>query len=356
MRTPTDSVAIAALGYALPPEKRSSEAIEAELAPVYERLGLRIGRLELMTGIESRRHWPGAVRPSEVAALAGEDAIQKAGIDRSEIGCLIHASVSRDFLEPATAHVVHETLGLSPDAITFDLSNACLGMMSAVEVAEGFIRSGRIRHALIVAGENGKPLVDATIQALLTDPKLNRKRIKPAIASLTIGSGAAAILLSREDLAPKGHRVLASSVLNASEHNKLCQGGVAEAGHAPQDGGVSSGSALSMATDAEALLHAGISLAKANYERLKAKLSGFAPDRVITHQVGKAHHQGLFKALGLDPARAFTTFKELGNVGSVSLPITLAMAEDAGFIQPGHTVALLGIGSGLSCMMMAVRW
>ncbi|MGB0343853.1 MAG: 3-oxoacyl-[acyl-carrier-protein] synthase III C-terminal domain-containing protein, partial [Coraliomargarita sp.] len=80
------------------------------------------------------------------------------------------------------------------------------------------------------------------------------------------------------------------------------------------------------------------------------------PDRIITHQVGRAHSRGLFEALGLDPAKDFTTFETLGNIGSVSCPVTLARAMEAGAYGPGQRAALLGIGSGLSSLMLALEW
>ena len=79
-------------------------------------------------------------------------------------------------------------------------------------------------------------------------------------------------------------------------------------------------------------------------------------DRVVTHQVGVAHKRLLFETLGLEHERDFTTVETLGNVGSVSLPATLARAVEAGFIAPGHHVCMQGIGSGLHCLMLAVEW
>lgn len=350
-----ERVVIAGLGYDLPPERLTSDAIEDRLAPVYDRIGLHPGRLELMTGIQSRRFWPGEVRPSGVATAAGRQALERGGIEASRIGALIHASVCRDFLEPATANVVHDALGLPASAQVFDVSNACLGVLNGMVLVANMIELGQIEAGLVVAGENGKPLVDSTIAALLADDTVTRKSIKGAFASLTIGSGAAAVLLARDDVAPNGHRFLGATVRNATQHHELCRGGAAAEGHAPQDAGVGSGSGLAMNTDAEALLHAGIELATSNYAKFSEEVL-MSPDRVVTHQVGKAHHLTLFGALGLDTDKAFTTFESLGNVGSVSVPITLAMAVDDGFVKSGDEVALLGIGSGLSSIMAGVRW
>ncbi|MEO1334684.1 MAG: 3-oxoacyl-ACP synthase III [Myxococcota bacterium] len=351
-----ERVAIASIGYEVPPLELTSAAIEDALAAVYDRLGLHRGRLELMTGIRSRRYWPGEVLPSTIATAAGRNALTRGGVPIDRIGCLIHASVCRDFLEPATANSVHNALGLAPTATVFDLSNACLGVMNAMIMVANMIELGQIEAGLVVAGENGKPLVDATIERLVDDRTLTRKSIKGSIASLTIGSGAAAVLLASTDLCPKGHRLQTASVRAATEHNELCRGGDAGAGHVPQDAGVSTGSNLDMNTDAEALLMAGLDLAEANWTNFRRHSEWASPDRVVTHQVGRAHHTALSERLGFDPESAFVTFDRLGNMGSVSLPMTLGMAVDEGFVRAGHTVGLLGIGSGLSSVMMGVEW
>jgi 3-oxoacyl-[acyl-carrier-protein] synthase III len=79
------NVAIESLAYALPDEVWTSADVEAKLAPVYERLHLPEGRLELMTGIKERRFFPAGSRASEASALAGEAVLAKSAFDRSEI-------------------------------------------------------------------------------------------------------------------------------------------------------------------------------------------------------------------------------------------------------------------------------
>lgn len=353
-----EHVRIAGLGHEMPPSELTSLALEDRLAPVYERLKLHPGRLELMTGIAARRFWPDPVAPSEIATLAGKKALERSGLSADTMGCIVHASVCRDFLEPATANLVHEALGLPKQCQVLDVSNACLGVLNGMLMVANQIELGQIKAGIVVAGENGKPLVDSTIAKLLADPNLTRKSMKGAFASLTIGSGAAAIVLAHSDLMPEGAVFEGAQVRAATEHNRLCRGGSATQGHAPMDAGVDAGSALDMSTDAEALLHAGIEIAGETWSEFSKEM-GFEstpPDRVITHQVGKAHHLLMFGALGLDPETAFTTFETLGNMGSVSWPMTLSLALDAGFVKRGHRVSILGIGSGLSCMMAGVKW
>lgn len=337
-------VAIESIAYALPEEVWTSADLEAKLSAVYERLRLPAGRLELMTGIQERRFWPKGTLASQASAQAGEAVLAQSSFDRSEMDLLIHSAVCRDRLEPATAAYVHGLLGLSGKTQIFDVSNACLGFLNAMVVAGAMIESGQIDRALICSGENGRPLVEHTIEQL-HNPELTRKTIKPYFANLTIGAGAVAAVLCRKNLAPSAPLMRAAVVETDTSHNNLCQGD-------------SAGDALEMLTDSEELLVAGIGVATRAWDQFITETGWDAstPDCVITHQVGKAHSRELFKALGLDLGKDFTTFETLGNVGSVSCPITLARAMEAEVYQPGMRAALLGIGSGLSSIMMAVEW
>jgi 3-oxoacyl-[acyl-carrier-protein] synthase-3 len=182
-----EHVAVAACRHLLPDEVVPSLDLEARLEPVYARLGLSAGRLELMTGIVARRFFPPGTRPSAVAARAGELALESLSAEleaaggRDALGLLVHASVSRDFLEPATASVVHHTLGLGERCQAFDLSNACLGVASAMSMAAEAIERGSLRAALVVAGEDGRPLVEATLRGLLERGQtLSRAELKRA--------------------------------------------------------------------------------------------------------------------------------------------------------------------------------
>jgi 3-oxoacyl-[acyl-carrier-protein] synthase-3 len=77
---------------------------------------------------------------------------------------------------------------------------------------------------------------------------------------------------------------------------------------------------------------------------------------VICHQIGSAHRETILKTLGIEANRDFSTFPFLGNIGTVSVPLTAAMAAERGFLKSGDKVGLLGIGSGLNCMMLGLEW
>ncbi|MCC8189761.1 MAG: 3-oxoacyl-ACP synthase III [Planctomycetes bacterium] len=329
-----------------PPRVVSSLEIEARLAPLYDRLKLSAGRLELMTGIYERRFWEPKTRPSTVAARAGEEAIRQTDFDRRRIGCLIHASVCRDFLEPATASLVHEALGLPESCAIFDLSNACLGVLNGVCQIAGMIELGHIEAGLVVSGETAEPLHEATMRKLVEDRRLNRHHLKTQFASLTIGSAAAAVLVARGG-PQDGHRLLGGAVGTDSSANRLCQ--------ADPDDATPAGPIMN--TDSEGLLQAGCALAARTWEKAKAVLGweNESPAHIFTHQVGKAHAKLTLEALGLPADKDFPTVAFMGNTGSAALPGALALGLEHRPVRPGDRCALLGIGSGLSCLALGME-
>ncbi|MDH5638474.1 MAG: 3-oxoacyl-ACP synthase III [Nitrospinota bacterium] len=336
--------------YALPERVVTSEEIENRLKPVYERLGLPTGRLELMSGIRERRFWEPGMRPSSAAIMAGQKAIEASGLPREKLGALFHASVCRDFLEPATANVVHNGLGLTSSAMIFDVSNACLGVLNGMIILANMIELGQVEAGIVVAGEMGETLVDSTIEALLADKTITRKTIKPAFASLTIGSGAAAVILAHENLAPDGHKLLGGAARCDTSDVSLCKSDI--------DQGFGDGSAPLMHTDSERLLVAGCELAGKTWRDFLAQ-TGWTSDTIdksVTHQVGRAHKKLLYDTVGMDEAKDFPTLEFMGNVGSVSLPASLAIGAEEGRFSKGDNVALMGIGSGLNCMMLGIKW
>ena len=342
-------VCIESFGYTIPEEIWSSDLVEEKLAPLYKRLKLPEGRLELMTGIRERRFWPHDLPPSKLSINSCNLALEAAEIDPSEIGALIHGSVCRDFLEPATACTVHHHVGLPRDCFIFDVSNACLGILSGMIQAANMIELGQIKSALVVGSEGGRQLVEHTIKTLNEDTSLTRKSIKSAVASLTIGSASCAVLLTHSSISKTNNRLLAANVNANTQYHDLCQS------HSDQAG---ADMLPLMQTDSERLMHHGV-------ETGVDTLAGFLKesnwttddiDRAICHQVGTAHQKMMLNALGINPEIDFSTFDWLGNTGSAALPITMACACEKEFIQPNDNVALLGIGSGINCMMLAVNW
>ncbi len=343
-------VSLLSVGFVLPPEVITSEEIENRLAPVYDRLRLPQGRLEGMSGIQSRRLWGKGTRLSDVSARSVRLAMQAADVAPARIGALIHASVCREFLEPATACRVHHLAGLPSNAWVYDLSNACLGVMNGAVQIASLIEAGVIEAGLVVGTEDSRGLLEATLSHLLNDPHLTRQSIKPAFASLTIGSGSCAWLLGRTSLfGNAGASVHGAVAVANTQFHDLCQSDTDQAGASMNP---------TMQTDSELLLEAGIETGAEAFDSLLRELQWDRSSigRTVCHQVGTAHRRRMLERLSLDPENDFSTFARLGNTGSVALPTALGLGIQEGGFQAGARMALLGIGSGLNSVMMGLSY
>jgi 3-oxoacyl-[acyl-carrier-protein] synthase-3 len=304
--------------------------------------------LEALTGVRERRYWDENTRMSEGAVAAGRKALEGASVSAADIGVLVYGGVCRDNLEPATACVVADGLGIPPDAQVYDLSNACLGVLNGMIHVANCIELGHIRAGIVVSCESARQIVNTTIQRLLSDP--NMEAFKLGIATLTGGSGAVAVVLTHRDMTGSGHRLIAATARNATEHHHLCRWG--------PDTGIPASGPHTMETDSVGVLRHGVALGVETYRHFHRLMqwSDDEPDKIICHQVGAAHQRTILDAIGVAPEKDFVTYPYLGNIGTVSLPITAAIASERGFLEKGDAVGFLGIGSGLNCLMLGIRW
>ncbi len=328
-----------AIGYELPPNVVASSALEARLKPVYAGLGYPQGQLEALTGIRERRWWDEGFPLSEGAARAGRKALAAAGLKGSDVEALIYGGVCRENSEPATACAVAAALGTPPGAAVYDLSNACLGALNGIIDVANRIELGQIRAGLVVSCESAREINDSMIARMLVDPGADTFRL--SLATLTGGSGSVALLLTDGSFGIKGHRLLGGAVQSAPEHHALCLWN--------RD---------FMRTDAAAVLKYGVELGARTWKALLSNLnwSAGAVDKVICHQVGAGHRAQVLGAMGIPEVKDYSTFEHLGNIGTVSLPLTAAIADQRQFLIPGDRVAFLGIGSGLNCLMLGWQW
>ncbi|MEM6364689.1 MAG: 3-oxoacyl-ACP synthase III [Planctomycetota bacterium] len=350
-------VVLAGIGVTIPPHRCSSDQLECRLDPLYRRLKLPAGRLELMSGIASRRLWNDPQKDSDAAKVvpsgpsieSGRAALRAAEIDPETIGCLIHASVCRDFLEPATASRVHHELRLPAKCWVYDVSNACLGVLNGATQIANLIQAGAIEAGIVVGTENSGPLMEATIAALNDDKSLTRRSVKPAFASLTIGSGSCAWLLTHRRLRPDATSIDVAIANANTKYHDLCLSDQDTAGAGMQP---------LMETDSEALMAQGIATGVAALDDLlvESTWSRESIERTVCHQVGVRHQIAMLEAMGLTLENDCTTYSALGNTGSVALPLTVAAAIQSNRLMADHRTALLGIGSGINSVMMAARW
>lgn len=344
------NVCLEALGYTIPEEIVTSDEIEQRLAPLYQRLRLPAGRLELITGVKERRFWAPNTLPSEISITSCQKAIANSEVPLEKIGALIHGSVCRDHLEPATACRVHHGVGLKSECVIYDTSNACLGILNGMIQAANMIELGQVEAALVVGTEGSRQLVETTIDSLNRDEKLTRSSIKLAIASLTIGSASCAVLLTHKSISQTGNRIQTATAYANTQYHELC--------HSGKDEAAADGMAPLMSTDSEALMREGIETGKRTFERFLTE-SGWsldAIDKSFCHQVGTTHRKLMLESLNIPIEKDFLTVDWLGNTGSAALPTTLAIGLENQFVQPGDRVAMLGIGSGINCLMMGVEF
>jgi 3-oxoacyl-[acyl-carrier-protein] synthase-3 len=318
------------------PHVVTSAEFDERLAATYRRVGLRPGLLENLAGITERRWWPRDVGFADAAAMAGAKALAEAGVDPAQVGLMIDTSVSRAHLEPSAAVAVHHALGLPPTCMNFDVANACLGFLNGMQLAAMMIDAGRIEYALVVDGEGARELHENTLERLAR-PDATREDVLSQFATLTLGSGAAAMVLGRADAHPEGHRMVGSVLRAATEHHELCVGDL-----------------NAMTTDAKGLLDAGMAISGAMWNDAKAQFDWSQMDRYIAHQVSQVHTAAMCRTLDIDSDRVPRSFPTRGNMGPASIPFTLATQVDS--LQTGDRVMLMGVGSGLNGCCTELEW
>ncbi len=340
-------VFIDAIGYELPPVVVTTQELEARLRPVYEALRLSEGQLEALTGIIERRWWEPGYPPSRGAVLAARKALAMSQVRPQDVQVLIYAAVCREEFEPATACRVAAELGLNPETI-YDISNACLGVLNGIVDIANRIELGQIRAGLVVSCETAREINDVMIETMLQAP--NMDVFTKSLATLTGGSGAVAVLVTDGSFNPEPRRRVLGGIMQAApQYYGLCRWGLQ---------GMLTALRQFTSTDSVAVLRYGVELGLRTWNAFLSRLGWAADtvDKVICHQVGASHRDSILKALGIAEDKEFSTYPFLGNMGTVSLPLTAALAEEREFLRPGDRVGFLGIGSGLNCLMLGVDW
>ena len=343
-----NSVYIDAIGYELAPNVLSSDDIEKRLEPLYRTLHFQKGQLEMITGIRERRYWDSGFSMFEGAARAGSKAFLSSSITPGQIGMLIYAGVCRDQLEPATACAVSHALGIGPQAQVYDVSNACLGVLNGMIQIASAIEAGQIEAGMVVSCESSRQIIDWSIQRMLENQDV--AVFRKTVATLTGGSGAVAVILAHRSISNRQHRLAGGVIRNAVQHHRLCCWG--------PDTGIPATMPQIMETDSVGVLQHGVVLATETYRIFKDEMHWpeDKPDKIICHQVGSTHQKTILDALSIDREKDFVTYPYLGNIGTVSLPLTAAIADERGFLETADQVGFFGIGSGLNCILLGVEW
>ncbi len=322
------------------PEKRVSSREVLEEVDSLNRFGVSYDWLDKAMGIHERRVAAAGVLPSDMAAHAALEAMDSAGLAPADIDVIIYAGVIRDYLEPATAHIVQHKIG-ARNAVAFDVTNACHGFMNGIHLMDALIATGQARRGLVVTGEQGFRYTEKAMRALReTDDRAAFTRL---VGGLTLGDAGAAMLMGPK-LGPDSG-FMGFMLQSRGEHAGLCV-----CGH--------EGEGAVLETDMASIVANGIAMLGDMYDEFMAKLkwSPVEIDKFVHHQVGLkvfAHHARYAK---ISPEIMPNTVTTLGNLITASIPVNLHNLRINNEIEPGQKVFIAGAGSGLSVSQAGLIW
>ncbi len=330
---------ILGIGIYLPDNRVTSAELMDEIKSK-ERFGLSSSWLERATGIHERRIAPAGMMPSEMATRAAKDAIERSGISPSQIDAVIYAGMNRDYLEPATAHIVQDAVG-AKCAVCFDITNACHGFMNAIHVVDSFIASGQARLGLIVTGEENWRVGRTALDEL--KKCRDRAEFNRLVGGLTVGdAGAAMVVGPKTD--PQGG--FAGLMLESEgRFNQLCVFSEREnqpPGH----------------MDMVNIVKEHIQLHADMYPQFMHRLRWQPEDikKFVHHQVGRKVFALHSKYSGVPQERMTDTISRLGNITSATIPVNLRLLAEQHDVADGEKIFIAGAGSGLSVSQGGLLW
>jgi 3-oxoacyl-[acyl-carrier-protein] synthase-3 len=274
------------------------------------------------TGIR-QRHLAAADQTSSMLAFeAAQRAIAAAGITADQIGLIIVATSTPDFIFPSTACLLQARLGVKR-CPAFDVQAVCSGFVYALDIADKFIRSGSCGHALVVGAEVFSRILDWNDRG----------------TCVLFGDGAGAVVLAASDK-PGIH----ASVLHADGSH---------AGILSTPGQISGGKVTGdpfLRMDGGAVFKFAVRVLDEVARETLAKC-GLQPadvDWLIPHQANVRILEATAKKLGIDPSHVVVTVDQHANTSAASVPLALDLAVRDGRIKPGHKVLLEGVGGGFT--------
>ncbi len=322
------------------PENRVSSADLLDEIKSSERLGISRDWLERVTGIRERRLAPDGMKPSEMAVQAGWEALDRSGVSPADLDAVIYAGMNRDYLEPATAHIVQHRLG-ARNAVCFDLTNACHGFMNAIHLLDALIATGQARRGLIVTGETNWRVGRTALRLLKACRE--RSEFTRLVGGLTVGDAGAAMVIGPKDEPDSGF--LGFMLESRGEFNQLCvyaDDACEHPGH------------MDMVTIVKEHIQMHADMFPDFMRRLAWRPAEVR--RFVHHQVGRKAFALHAEYSDIPQDRMTDTVSMLGNITSATIPVNLhRLAEDRG-LGRGEKVFIAGAGSGLSVSQAGLLW
>jgi 3-oxoacyl-[acyl-carrier-protein] synthase-3 len=295
------------------------------------------------TGIRERRVAKEGENTSDMATAAGRAALEAAGVAASELDMIIVATVTGDSPMPATAVHVQTKLGISSNIPAFDLSAACAGFLYGLSIADQFIRTGQMRHVLLVGVE-------------LLSRVLNWR---DRTTCVLFGDGAGAVVLG-----PADAKASAAEARGVISTKLFTDGSLASSLTIPGGGSQMplTHHALDEAQDKVQMV--GRDVFKVAVKNLTSAskaaidVAGLSPndiDWVVAHQANMRILTQVAGRLDIPLQRFVINIERYGNTSSASVPIALDEAVRDGRIRRGQTVLMCALGAGISWGSALVR-
>jgi 3-oxoacyl-[acyl-carrier-protein] synthase-3 len=287
------------------------------------------------TGISERRIADEGDATSDLAARAGALALERAGVDPIDVDLLIVATSTPDMAFPSTACLAQAKMGMTCPA--FDLNAACTGFIYAVDMATSMIESGRMKTIVVIGADVLSRIVDYTDRT----------------TCILFGDGAGAVVLQASD---------SPGVLGA---HLGADGSGADLLYVPAGGSAAPMTAERIAAGDAFMRMNGNEVFKfavravPEVTRLALAESGMSTEDVdwlIPHQANQRITDTMALRLGIPPEHVVCRIADTGNTSSASIPIALDSLYCEGRLRPGHILALVGFGAGLTYGAVIVRW
>ena len=267
------------------------------------------------TGIRSRYFCAEGESTNSLALMAAKKALLSSKINASDIGCVVCATVTSDYVTPSCACVIQAELGLSEDIPVLDINAACSGFLYGLEVCRGLLNSSVGRYGLVIGAEQLSRILDMTDRS----------------TCVLFGDGAGAVIVEASDDA------YYDSILGArGGHQISCKGIGHENAYVQMEGQ----EVFKFAVDA---------LPKCIF-KLQERNSFSLDDikHVICHQANSRIIDHCVKKLKAAPEKFYKNMDHFGNTSAASIPLALAEMDEKGLIGIGDKLLLVGFGSGLT--------
>ena len=306
---------IAGTGGYLPPRVVSNDWFAA-------RLDTSDAWIRSRTGIVTRHFADESQTSSDLALEASRRALESAGVAASEVDLIVLATSTPDYVFPSAACLLQAKLGIK-GCPAFDVQAVCSGFIYALAAADGFIKSGTARRALVVGAEVFSRLLDW----------------KDRGTCVLFGDGAGAVLLAA-DSKPGIH----ASVLHADG---------SYAGLLSVPGNVSNGRIVGspyLQMNGQGVFKFAVkALEEVARETVAAADMAIADvDWLVPPQANVRILDAAARRLGLPAEKLAITVDHHGNTSAASVPLALDEFVRAGKIRAGHHVLMQGVGGGFT--------